>query len=210
MKAPHSLEAVSAVVLVTLGFFGMTGPAAVSGCAGDVEPVPSSTHRAVEESEESNGLSPLVVDIEAPLLLEEPPSQELMREASVQQLANNQSCLHCHANYDREPLVSWHAAGGIACADCHGQSDAHQNDENNVTPPDIMYPADEIDRSCQECHTTHDAPAVEVLARWKQCCQETTDLEEVICTDCHGAHRLKLRTVRWDKKTGKLVRLEDR
>ena len=26
------------------------------------------------------------------------------------------------------------------------------------------------------------------------------------CTDCHGDHRLRLRTVRWDKKTGKLLR----
>ncbi len=26
-----------------------------------------------------------------------------------------------------------------------------------------------------------------------------------VCTDCHGEHRLKVRTRRWDKETGKLV-----
>jgi hypothetical protein len=68
-----------------------------------------------------------------------------------------------------------------------------------------MYPADAIDSACVKCHETHDAPARKVLARFAQRCPGKQNLNEVICTDCHGDHRSKLRTVRWDKKTGKLI-----
>ena len=32
-----------------------------------------------------------------------------------------------------------------------------------------------------------------------------TDPKKVVCTDCHGEHRLKVRSVSWDKGTGKLL-----
>ena len=32
-----------------------------------------------------------------------------------------------------------------------------------------------------------------------------TDPKQVVCTDCHGEHRLKVRSVWWDKSTGKLL-----
>jgi hypothetical protein len=44
------------------------------------------------------------------------------------------------------------------------------------------------------------------VARWQQRRPGKTDPKTTVCTDCHGEHRLKLRTVQWDKTTGKLLR----
>ena len=68
-----------------------------------------------------------------------------------------------------------------------------------------MYPPEAIAEKCAECHEEHDAPAVEVIARWQERCPKKTDPSTIVCTDCHGDHRLKIRTVRWNKKTRKLI-----
>jgi nitrate/TMAO reductase-like tetraheme cytochrome c subunit len=72
-----------------------------------------------------------------------------------------------------------------------------------------MYPAGKIDAACRGCHKSHNAPAAKVIVRWQQRCPAQTDPQEIRCTDCHGEHRLKLRTVRWNKETGKLLSRED-
>jgi len=178
-------------------------------------------------------LPPLVVDKDAPLLLNEPADTEkVLTEAE----AKNATCYVCHINYQDESFAQWHAKANIACVDCHGESIAHKNDENNITPPDKMYPAGEIDTSCQRCHTGHDIQPAEVVRRWQQrtgdkktegLCQECHEGHDVpaaevvrkwqkqtgqkvyekpiICTDCHVEHRLKIRSVRWNKKTGKIL-----
>lgn len=148
---------------------------------------------------------PLKVDRSKPLLLEErkPPAEPKKKPTGP--VADNSACFVCHTNYQEESLASVHALEDVGCVRCHGASLAHRNDENNTTPPDKMYPAEAIDPACVECHDTHDAPARKVLARWKERCPEKTDFSRVVCTDCHGEHRLKLRTVRWDKKSGKLL-----
>jgi hypothetical protein len=68
-----------------------------------------------------------------------------------------------------------------------------------------MYTAADIAPACAKCHETHDAPAVEVIARWQERCPAKTDPKELVCMDCHGQHRLKFRTVWWNKKTGELI-----
>jgi formate-dependent nitrite reductase cytochrome c552 subunit len=143
---------------------------------------------------------PLVVDKDAPLLLDDPPE-----EPGPEMPDENQACYVCHTNYEEEPLAVWHGEEDVACIDCHGKSFAHRNDEDNITPPDVMYPPEKIAKKCAECHETHDAPAVEVIALWQQRCPEKTDPKSIVCTDCHGQHRLKLRTVRWNKRTGELI-----
>jgi hypothetical protein len=82
---------------------------------------------------------------------------------------------------------------------------AHRNDEANITPPDILYPSAKIDAACHQCHKAHDAPAAKVIKRWQERCPAKTNPKDILCTDCHGQHRLKLRTVRWDKETRKLL-----
>ena len=123
-------------------------------------------------------------------------------------MADNLACYCCHANYKEEPLAQEHAKANIGCVKCHGESFAHRNDEDNITPPDVMFPPQRIAENCGPCHAGHDVPAVAVVARWQERCPKT-DPERIVCTDCHGHHRLASRQVRWDKTTGKLLGSEE-
>jgi nitrate/TMAO reductase-like tetraheme cytochrome c subunit len=68
-----------------------------------------------------------------------------------------------------------------------------------------MYSADKIDSFCQGCHNSHNVPPGKVVARWATRNPDKTDPDKIVCTDCHGDHRMKVRTIIWDKKTGKLL-----
>jgi hypothetical protein len=154
------------------------------------------------EKPKSDGPPPLVIDRDKPLLLDEPAEKPKKQEGPM---ADNTACFVCHGNYEEEQLAVIHAGEEVGCIDCHGESFAHRDDEDNVTPPDTMYWPEKIDPACQECHDTHDVPAREVLQRWKERCPEKTDFSKLVCTDCHGQHRLARRTVRWNKRTGELI-----
>ena len=130
---------------------------------------------------------PLLLE-EQPLLLEDPPLL-LEEEEETGPVADNSRCHVCHINYSEEALAVTHARANISCEQCHGSSDAHCSDEDNITPPDIMYPAEKINAFCKSCHP--DAK----LGRGKK-----------FCTDCHGEHRLSHRTRKWDKATGELIK----
>lgn len=192
------------VVLALLGLLSILD----TGCS-------ISSDRSQEKPSENQASSienpgsppPLVVNTSAPLLLEEPGEEQgASVVADTRAAAENMACLVCHANYRTDFLVSRHAAADIGCARCHGESLAHKNDENNTTPPQTMYSADKIDSFCQSCHTVHDVPAQKVIARWVERGLSKTEPERIVCTDCHGEHRMKVRTVIWDKKSGKLLR----
>jgi hypothetical protein len=143
------------------------------------------------------------VDDEPPLLLDDPPLL-LLDDGNDQELegpmADNSRCHVCHINYADEELAVLHARADISCEQCHGSCDAHCSDEDNITPPDIMYPLEKINSFCMSCHPK-DAidiePHEELLAG--------TATEKKYCTDCHGTHRLEYRTRRWDKTTGQLI-----
>jgi hypothetical protein len=151
----------------------------------------------------SDGPPPLVIDRSAPLLLDDAPLEKPDKNQGP--MADNSACFVCHGNYEEEKLALVHAREEIGCVECHGESFAHRDDEDNVTPPDVMYWPERIDDKCQECHEEHDVPAREVLTRWQERCPEKQDFTQVACTDCHFQHRLARRTVRWEKKTGKLI-----
>ena len=203
------------------------------------EPTDTETVSVANNSpEETNGPPPLIVDMDTPLLLDESAEGETV-VANTQAAIENNACFVCHANYMSEYLASRHAAVNIGCIHCHGESTVHRNDENNTTPPEIMYPAEKIDAFCQGCHSTahdippktiitrwlkhseeepnasctgchkeDDVPPAKVVARWKErgLDKAKNDPDEIICTDCHGEHRMEVRTVIWDKKSGKLLR----
>lgn len=156
-------------------------------------------------SEKPKGPPPLKVDRDAPLLLMDAPAEKQPAKAGAGPKADNSACYVCHTNYDGEELVEQHRIANVGCVKCHGESTAHRNDENNITPPDVMFPMEAIDPACMKCHETHDAPARKVLARLAERTPGKKKPDEVVCTDCHGHHRAKLRTVVWDKKTGKLL-----
>jgi hypothetical protein len=141
---------------------------------------------------------------EPPLLLEEPPlllengdkAEELPEPTGP--VADNSRCHVCHINYDGEKLAVVHAYANISCEQCHGASDAHCSDEDNITPPDIMYPMAKINPFCMGCHHRDKISSLHESFF-------AGDTKEKYCTDCHGEHRLIYRTRKWDKATGKLV-----
>jgi hypothetical protein len=136
---------------------------------------------------------------DAPLLLENTTRVELVATSS-RDVADNSRCFVCHLNYDGEELADQHAAAGVGCENCHGLSDAHCGDENNVTPPDIMYAEDAINKACIECHSKSQ---VEVNPEHEEFLAGKSD--EQYCTDCHGEHRLTCRTRHWNKRSGELL-----
>jgi len=168
-----------------------------------VSPAVAADSSPARSAGKAGALPPLKVDRSAPLLLDEPAPKKPSKSKGP--VADNHSCFVCHANYQDESMAVVHAEANVGCMKCHGESIAHRNDENNITPPGTMYPAEKIDAACVACHETHDAPAKKVLALWMERSAKRLVPDEIVCTDCHGEHRLKLRTVRWDKRTGRLL-----
>jgi len=124
----------------------------------------------------------------------------------------NPFCYACHADFDEEKLVVSHKAAGIGCERCHGESLRHRSDEANVTPPELMYPKERINPTCMMCHPRHEIRQVEshrpILEANLSILEAAPPDEHArkYCTDCHGReHRMKVRTIRWDKYTGRLV-----
>ena len=137
---------------------------------------------------------------ESPLLLEEEPLLLLDDEPEVLSSdgsgADNSRCFVCHVNYMQEDIAVTHARNGMGCAHCHGESDEHIADESwasggNGTAPDIMFPRPKINPFCMGCHPQDKidtAPHKPFLAAGD-------DL--MVCTDCHGNHRLANRKCKW-------------
>jgi hypothetical protein len=151
---------------------------------------------ACEQQVKEKQEKPLLLE-EKPLLLEEPPL--LLDEEETGPAADNSRCHVCHINYSEEALAVTHARANISCEQCHGSSDAHCGDEDNITPPDIMYAAEKIRPFCMHCHTKEKID----IAVHKKVLSDTS--AKGICTNCHGEHRLGYRTRKWDKTTGKLI-----
>jgi len=96
-------------------------------------------------------------------------------------------------------------------------SERHRSDEDNVTPPEIMYPKAKINPTCMMCHPRHEIQEIEdhkpLLAGADTIFDEDFEASpsgpadaKQYCTDCHGTkHRMKVRIVRWNKATGELI-----
>ena len=228
-------DAVAGAVVVLLVLAVVTLLSCTS--SSDSEPADVRVGPIVDSGPKTTGGPPLlVVEADAPLLLDEPTEEEGTSAAGITEAAAaNMACFVCHANYRGEFIAERHAKANVGCVNCHGDSFSHRNDENNTTPPDTMYPAEKIDPFCQGCHDAHDVPPKKIIARWIEqkakkpntTCEgchkdddvppekvvacwkkrnlDKTDPAEIVCTDCHGDHRIKVRTIIWDKKTGKLL-----
>ena len=136
------------------------------------------------------------------------------KEQSSEQKANkeifvaNPFCSACHYAFGDEKLAITHERAGIGCERCHGESERHRSDEDNVTPPEIMYPKERINPTCMMCHpraeikhVSHHQP---LLDGAETIFDKSTN--QKYCTDCHAKdHRIKVRTVRWNKATGELL-----
>jgi len=117
-------------------------------------------------------------------------------------VANNSRCLVCHINFAEESLALAHAQANIGCEQCHGASKAHAGDEDNVTPPEIMFPKAKVNAACLKCHGRTQ------LSDIHKPVLDGTDTANKYCTDCHGEHQIRHRSRNWNKETGKLLPLE--
>jgi len=125
----------------------------------------------------------------------------------------NEFCVACHYGFADESLARIHEVAGIGCERCHGESERHRSDENNVTPPEIMYPKDKINPTCMMCHPRHEIERVphhhKLLAGAKTALDSAKEGQDggIYCTDCHGKdHRIKVRVIRWNKATGERLK----
>lgn len=152
-------------------------------------------------------LPALELDDDAPLLLDDENGGAplVLADPGGHGVDINAACYVCHVNFKADPFVQRHARADIGCAKCHGASRAHVDDEANLTPPEVMYWPSRIGASCLVCHPTHNAPARDVILRWQERCPEKTNPNHLVCTDCHGNHRLALRTIVWNQRSGELV-----
>ena len=127
----------------------------------------------------------------------EPPL--LLENGDTGPVADNSRCHVCHINYEQEALAVVHAQADIGCEQCHGPSNAHCSDEDNITPPDIMYPKVKINPFCISCHPK------DKIGQLHKSFFAASAANQGYCTDCHGEHSLSYRTRKWDKATGNLV-----
>lgn len=127
----------------------------------------------------------------------------------------NPFCKACHLDFDEDELAIDHELAGIGCERCHGESLRHRSDEANVTPPQLMYPKERINPTCMMCHPRH---AIQHVGDHLPILEAGLSVFEEegpsgagghtaqYCMDCHGPHhRMKVRTVRWDKCTGAVL-----
>ena len=124
----------------------------------------------------------------------------------------NEFCAACHYAFGEEKLALTHQEAGIGCERCHGESERHRSDEDNVTPPEIMYPTDKIIPTCMMCHPRHEieqvGPHRQLLAGAKTIFDSDSEDagSQMYCTTCHAKeHRINFRTIRWNKATGELL-----
>jgi hypothetical protein len=125
----------------------------------------------------------------------------------------NPFCRACHLDFDEEDLALEHEVFGIGCERCHGESLRHRSDEANVTPPEMMYAKERINPMCMMCHPREDLqdrkdhqPILEAALSAPESGPAGPDAKKY-CTDCHGVtHRMKNRTIRWDKNTGQRLK----
>ena len=134
---------------------------------------------------------PLLLDDEPLLLLDDGPDVGL----PVGSGADNSRCYVCHMNYVQEDIAVVHARADIGCASCHGESDEHIADESwasggNGTAPDTMFPKPKIVPFCMRCHPKDKIDTVQHRPLF-------ANMGKMVCTDCHGQHRLAVRKCRW-------------
>jgi hypothetical protein len=154
---------------------------------------------ACAKTEFAHPTSPPEVKEETPLLLDDEPLLLLDDEPDTGQStgpqADNSRCFVCHVNYMQEDIAVIHARADIGCAGCHGESDEHIADESwasggNGTAPDTMFPKPKINPFCIGCHTKDKIDTEQHKPLF-------ANFESMVCTDCHGKHRLEVRKCKW-------------
>jgi len=172
-----------------ISLWSAPGQAAAVTASPTLTPKPAPAPQSLDEE-------PLTLD-EPLLLLDDPSTLSALLASAEGPVADNSRCFVCHTNYQTEELVLRHALHEVGCETCHGASNAHCSDEENVTSPDILFAKEDVREACLTCHLQPEATQKRPLA---DKCDEAQ-----LCTACHGAHRMPVRTRHWDARTGKLL-----
>ena len=150
--------------------------------------------------------------IEDPSVEKPAAGESVEQEVAEETFTANEFCAACHYAFDEEKLARTHQQAGIGCERCHGESERHRSDEDNVTPPEIMYPRNKIIPTCMMCHPRHEieqvGPHKQLLAGAKTIFDSDSQTKgrQMYCTTCHAKeHRINVRTIRWNKATGELL-----
>jgi len=137
------------------------------------------------------------------------PADSSVKQGEKDTFVANVFCSVCHYAFDEEELVLNHKLVSIGCERCHGESERHRSDEDNITPPEIMYPKAKINPTCMMCHPRSKISRVSYHASFLSGAETIFDKsngQKKYCTDCHGKdHRINIRTIRWNKATGELL-----
>ncbi len=137
-----------------------------------------------ELAKESNADAPLLLADEPLLLLDDDGGTD----EAAGPMADNSRCFVCHVNFMEEDIAVIHARADMGCKDCHGESDEHIADESwasggNGTAPETMFPKPTIVPFCMGCHTKEKIDTVQHKPFF-------ADIDKMVCTDCHGKHRI--------------------
>ena len=103
----------------------------------------------------------------------------------IKREVTNDVCMLCHLDFREEELAGTHLKGGVGCADCHGPSQPHIDDEDRKTAPDHVFRPEDTIKFCPTCHSVR-----------RKCPTQSADeatrkpLATKPCTDCHGKHRI--------------------
>ncbi len=140
--------------------------------------------------------------------LKQAKEQSTERKAQKETFVANEFCSVCHYAFGDEKLARTHERAGIGCERCHGESERHRSDEDNITPPEIMYPKERINPTCMMCHPRNEIKHVPhhkpLLAGAETIFDKSSSQNN--CTDCHAkGHRINVRTIRWNKATGEIL-----
>ena len=174
--------------------FVLAAACAIGACCKQAESIrqsQTSDEPAAELAKEEKDEAPLLLDDEPLLLLDDDEGSE----QSDGPQADNSRCFVCHINYMEEDIAVVHARANIGCAGCHGESDEHIADESwasggNGTAPDTMFPKPKIVPFCMSCHPKDKIDTVQHRPLF-------ANMERMVCTDCHGQHRLAVRQCKW-------------
>ncbi len=111
---------------------------------------------------------------------------------------SNDQCYVCHMSFLKERLAAVHAKVHVWCGTCHGPSVPHIEDEYiGVTPPDIVFKKDKVDRMCSQCHDPEEHSILPRKARRARLAESQKAQRKIkgrkikvtgVCTDCHGSH----------------------
>lgn len=176
----YSLSTLALSVILIAGA-GCERPASVQKPQVNPESKPEPNEEIVKEVEED---APLLLDDEPLLLLDDDAGGAEQAAPG----ADNSRCFVCHMNFIDEDIAVTHAKADIGCANCHGESDEHIADESwasggKGTAPDVMFPRPRINPFCMGCHPKDKIDTVQHQPLF-------ANMETMVCTDCHGKHRI--------------------